>query len=71
MEKQPSPQHVEDIDQEGGDEWAAQHGQTRSIARQESLKHIGRQHPKRDVPRIDGEPESVRGPSPHGKTDTP
>ncbi|MDA8382107.1 MAG: hypothetical protein M0037_03365 [Betaproteobacteria bacterium] len=72
MERHPSPQHdVEEIGQEAGDEWAAQHGQTRSIARQESLKHLGRQHPKRDAPRIDGEPEFLPGSSPRGATDTP
>jgi len=32
-----------------------QQGEPRSIARQEALKHIKKQHPQRDVPRVDGE----------------
>lgn len=37
-----------------------QQGEARGIAKQEALKHIKKQHPQRDVPKVDGE-ESERG----------
>ena len=36
-----------------------QQGEPRSIAKQEALKHVKKQHPQRDIPRVDGE-ESER-----------
>lgn len=43
-------------DRDNADEdWEGQEGMTRSIARQEALKHLKKQHPQRDIPRIDGE----------------
>ena len=46
-ENEPKTKHPEETE--------AQQGEPRSIARQEGLKHIKKQHPQRDVPRVDGE----------------
>jgi hypothetical protein len=32
-----------------------QQGESRSIAKQEALKHIKKQHPQRDIPKVGGE----------------
>jgi len=41
------------------EETEAQQGEPRSIARQEALKHIKKQHPQRDVPRVDVEEQEL------------
>lgn len=46
-QKQPPEEQEEEIIEEG------QHGEEKSTARQEALKHIRKQHPKRDIPRVD------------------
>ena len=53
MSKQEQPQTGEFEEDE------VQQGEARSIAKQEALKHIKKQHPERDIPRVDGE-ESER-----------
>lgn len=37
------------------EEGEVQQGESRSIAKQEALKHVKKQHPQRDIPRVDGE----------------
>jgi hypothetical protein len=39
-----------EFEEEGG-----QHGGNRSIARGDALKHIRKQHPQRDIPKVDTE----------------
>lgn len=46
-QKQPPEEQEEEIIEEG------QHGGEKGIAREEALKHIRKQHPKRDIPRVD------------------
>ncbi len=36
-----------------------QQGESKGIAKQEALKHLKKQHPQRDVPRVDGEPQEL------------
>lgn len=43
------------------EDFGVQLGGGRSIARNEILEHLRKQHPQRDVPRIDGEAVERRG----------
>jgi hypothetical protein len=45
--EEQSPEGEEGLDME------IHQGESKSIARQEALKHIKKQHPQRDVPRVD------------------
>lgn len=46
-QKQPPEEQEEEIIEEG------QHGGEKGIAREEALKHVRKQHPKRDIPRVE------------------
>jgi len=55
MSKQPIPGKEQNLEDE------IQVGEQKSIAKQEALKHIKKQHPQRDIPKVD-EDEEQTGP---------
>lgn len=55
MESEMSDERMKEKTQPMEEEIEIQVGGGKSIARNEILKHLRKQHPQRDVPRIDGE----------------
>lgn len=53
MEKEKQPRtRQEELDE-------LQQGESKGIAKQEALKHLKKQHPQRDVPKVDGETQEL------------